>query len=213
MKKLNISTEALQPYIDKIEKLPKAQRLLICFGTVFVILGVFAWFTAWPKYDRYRELKAEIETMEEKLAAMKIEAAKLPRYREKWENTKAQFALVKKKLPEEKEIPDLLTSISQSGQEVGLEFLLFQPKGETRKDFFAEIPVAIEVKGGYHNLGQFLAKVASLPRVVNIKDLKLVPRGDSAILKTTCTAVTYRFVDKPAGKKGGKKNKKKKKKR
>jgi Tfp pilus assembly protein PilO len=37
----------------------------------------------------------------------------------------------------------LLTSISDAGQAVGLDFLLFQPKSEKKKEFYAEIPVAI----------------------------------------------------------------------
>jgi type IV pilus assembly protein PilO len=120
--------------------------------------------------------------------------------------------LVKQALPNKKEIPGLLISISQSGHDCGLEFLLFQPQNEIPKDFYAEIPVSITVTGGYHNLGQFLSKVASLSRVVNIQNLSLRPEKDATVLKTTCTAVTYRFTDQPAqpAAKGKTKPKKKK---
>lgn len=212
MKKPNISTEALQPYIEQIEKLPKVQRLVICFGTIAVILGLFIYLSAWPKYDKINKLSTEIEKLDKQLASMKIEAAKLPQYRKKLEDSKAEFALVKKKLPEEKDIPDLLNSISSSGKEAGLELLLFQLEKEVQKDFYAEIPVSIKIHGGYHNLGQFLSKVASLSRVVNIRNLVLRPDKGSSILTTSCTAVTYRFVDKPAAKKASKKSKKRKKK-
>ena len=207
MKKPKISSEAFQPYIEQIERLPKVQRLLICFGAIIIFLGAFIWFSAWPKYDKVNKLGNEIEKLDKKLASMKIEAAKLPQYRKKLEDSKAEFALVKKKLPEKKDIPDLLTSISQSGHDAGLDFLLFQPKKEVSKDFYAEIPVSIIVTGGYHNLGQFLSKVAGLPRVVNVRDINLKPQGGSSV-RTSCTAVTYRFVDKPKAKKKNKKKRK-----
>lgn len=105
------------------------------------------------------------------------------------------FKVVRKALPEKKEIPDLLTSISQSGHDAGLDFLLFEPKNEEMKDFYTEIPVSIIVSGNYHNLGLFLSKVASLPRVVNVRDLSLKPVQGGAGLNTSCTAVTYRFVE------------------
>ena len=210
MKKPTISTEAIQPYIEKIERLSKAQRLIICFGTIAIFLGLFIYLAAWPKYEKINKLGNEIEKLDKQLASMKIEAAKLPQYRKKWEDSKAEFALVKKKLPEEKDIPDLLTSISNSGQEAGLEFILFQPEKEVQKDFYAEIPVSIQVRGGYHNLGQFLSKLASLSRVVNVRDLVLNPDKNASILTTSCTAVTYRFVDKPVQAKKATKGKRRK---
>ncbi|MBU4318940.1 MAG: type 4a pilus biogenesis protein PilO [Proteobacteria bacterium] len=211
MKKINISTEAILPYIAKIEKLPKTQRLVIFFGSFLLIIGAFSYLSFWPNYQSFQKINKELEKLDKQLAEMKVEAAKLPMYEKQMEESRIQFALVKSALPEKKEIPGLLTSISQSGHDSGLEFLLFQPQKETQKDFYAEIPVAITVTGSYHNLGQFLSKVASLSRVVNIRDLALRPEKDLTVLKTTCTAVTYRFSDMPAEPKKGKSKPKKKK--
>jgi type IV pilus assembly protein PilO len=213
MKKLNISTEAVLPYIEKIERLPKAQRLAIFFGSFLLIIGAFAYLSFWPNWQEYQKLNKELAGLDKQLAEMRVEAAKLPMYEKQIEESRVQFALVKSALPNKKEIPGLLTSISQSGHDCGLDFLLFQPQNEIPKDFYAEIPVSIILTGSYHNLGQFLSKVASLSRVVNIQNLALRPEKDSTVLKTTCTAVTYRFTDQPAkpAEKGKTKPKKKKK--
>jgi type IV pilus assembly protein PilO len=84
-----------------------------------------------------------------------------------------------------------------------------------RKEFYAEIPVAMNVVGGYHDLAVFFDKVARLSRIVNIKNISMAPRAkDSLELNTTCTAVTYKFVEpappKPSDKKSKRKKKKKK---
>jgi type IV pilus assembly protein PilO len=111
-------------------------------------------------------------------------------------------------LPESAEIPSLLAGISQAGKDAGLEFFLFQPKAEVRKEFFAEIPVDINVSGSYHQVALFFEKVSKLPRVVNIRDIKMTPQSKekSGVLTTNCQAVTYKFIDAPAeppkGKKG-----------
>jgi type IV pilus assembly protein PilO len=122
------------------------------------------------------------------------------------QEAEVQFKRAMTALPEKEEIPSLLTSISRSGQDVGLEFLLFEPKLEVRKDFYAEIPVSIEVNGGYHDLAIFFDKVARLNRIVNIKNISMERKKDNQELSTKCTAVTYKFVE-PAPKKPGSKKK------
>ncbi len=128
-------------------------------------------------------------------------------YRSKMKAAEAEFQLALKALPEKKEIPSLLTNISRSGQSSGLEFLLFQPQKNVQKEFYDEIPVAIQVDGNYHNVATFFAKVAQLSRIVNIRNIHI---GWGALkLRTKCTAVTYRFVEKVEQKETKKKKKKK----
>jgi type IV pilus assembly protein PilO len=106
-----------------------------------------------------------------------------------------QFKIAMRALPEKEEIPSLLTSISKSGQDVGLEFLLFEPKSEVKKDFYAEIPVAMNVIGGYHDLAIFFDKVARLSRIVNIVNIDMARSKEGSNWNTTCTAVTYKFIE------------------
>jgi type IV pilus assembly protein PilO len=106
-------------------------------------------------------------------------------------------------LPEKEEIPTLLTGISKAGKDSGLNFVLFQPKPDVEKEFYAEIPVAMKVRGDYHGVATFFESVAGLNRIVNIRDITITPDKDSSNLSTTCTAVTYKFIEpskKPAKK-------------
>lgn len=206
MKKIKFSLEKLEPVIERIEKLSTVQRILIYTLTFILIIGLVGWFGVWPKWQQIDALKAEKEDLDGKLIVARRNAAQLPKLKAKMEAAQERFKLVMRALPETQEIPSLLTSISMSGKEAGLQFMLFQPGGEASRDFYAEIPVAINVLGGFHNVVEFFDRVASLNRIVNIKDIKMAPTstGKSAKgeLNTTCTAVTYKFVDKaPADKK------------
>jgi type IV pilus assembly protein PilO len=78
-----------------------------------------------------------------------------------------------------------------------MEFLLFEPKAEVPRDFYAEIPVAMNIRGDYHNLAVFFDKVARLSRIVNINDISITPGKEARELSTACTAVTYKFVEPP----------------
>jgi type IV pilus assembly protein PilO len=207
--------KAIEPFFEKVEKLSKVQRILISTGFFTLLAGVFIYFLLWPKFEKINLLKADLKEIEKKLTAAKRNAADLNKFQAKMKEAEAQFKLAMKKLPEKEEIPSLLTSISNSGQQVGLEFLLFEPKPEKVKEFYAEIPVAMSIKADYHNLAIFFDQVARLSRIVNIRDIRIghTKSKDSKDLSTRCTAVTYKFIETPPKKKSKSKKKSKKRKK
>ncbi|MCK4620091.1 MAG: type 4a pilus biogenesis protein PilO [Desulfobacterales bacterium] len=195
MKKFDIFLKPIEPLFEKVGNISKVHRILICVATFIVITGLFVYFLYLPKFENLNQLNSEYKSLEQRLASAKKRAAKLNKYREDMKLAEAKYKIAMKALPDKKEIPSLLTSISESGKEAGLEFLLFQPESEINKDFYAEIPVSIKVAGNYHNVGLFFDKVSRLPRIVNIKDIVIATPREGDMLNTSCTAVTYRFVE------------------
>ena len=195
-------------FFAKIEELSKVQRILIFSGVFIAIIAIFVFLLYKPKLAQISTLKKQRDTLKQKLVVAKKNSADLKKFQQQMKEAEVQFKMAMRQLPEKEEIPSLLTSISRSGQDVGLEFLLFEPKSEVRKEFYAEIPVAMQVKGGYHDLAVFFDKVARLSRIVNIKNIKMGRAKDSTDLNTSCMAVTYKFVE-PAPDEKSKKKKKK----
>ena len=204
----NIGTlKGADSFFAKIEQLSKVQRILI-FSSVFIaIIAIFVFLLYKPKLEKISNLNNQLNALEQKLVVAKKNAADLKEFQKKMQEAEVQFKTAMKALPEKEEIPSLLTSISRSGQDVGLEFLLFEPKSEARKEFYAEIPVAMQVRGGYQDLAIFFDKVARLSRIVNIKNIEMGRAKDSMDLNTSCTAVTYKFVEPAPPKKDNKKKK------
>jgi len=207
MKKIKISLEALSPVFEKVEKISKMQRMMIYFGTITILIGAFVYFSYLPKYKTVDKLNQKYDNLEQQLATAKINAMQLGKFRNNMKKVEKDYRSVMKALPQKQEIPDLLESISEAGQVVGLEFLLFQPKAEIRKDFYAEIPVSIQVAGNYHNVGLFFDRVSNLPRIVTIQAVKMTPLKGGDKLITSCSAVTYKFVEEAPPEKSGKKKK------
>lgn len=198
---------SFEPLFEKLEKMPKNYRLLISAGIFLLIIAGFVWLAYLPKYETIDKLDKELADLEKELTTAKRNARDLAKFQQKMKEAEVQFKLVMKSLPEKEEIPSLLTSVSDSGRDSGLEFLLFQPKGEVKKDFYAEIPVSIRVNGQYHNVAVFFDRVARLNRVVNIRDINMSPTKDENLV-TSCTAVTYKFIEEQPKKQPSKKNKK-----
>lgn len=168
---------------------------------------MYLWYI--PTSTTIFELTTQREDLAAKLTTTKAAASGLNTYAKKYEDAKTDFKLALQLLPDKREIPGLLDSISTAGRIAGLEFLLFQPQDETPKDFYSMIPVSIKVRGGYHSFGIFLDNVSKLPRIVNItnvtigrnsgdtKEAKVKRESKSAgmVIEASCVAVTYRFVE------------------
>ncbi|MCF8050974.1 MAG: type 4a pilus biogenesis protein PilO [Desulfobacterales bacterium] len=194
-KKLQISADKLEPFFDKLSKLSMLYRFLICIVTYALLVAPFVWFSYLPKYEQIGKLEKEFEDLDNKLRIARTKALQLARMEALLEEAKDKFDLAKKKLPQAREIPDLLANITASGQESGLQFYLFEPRAESRKDFYAEIPVSIRVEGSYKDTAMFFYRVAGLSRIVNLKNISMEPKGPDKNISTSCNAVTYMFVE------------------
>jgi type IV pilus assembly protein PilO len=138
-----------------------------------------------------KELRSSFERKQRK-------AANFDAYRDQLAEIERSFGTMLRQLPGKTEIPNLLVDISQTGLAAGLQEELFQPMGEVRKDFYAEKPIKIRLKGAYHEFGQFVSDIAALPRIVTLHDISIVPENageteDALVLNVT--AKTYRYLD------------------
>ena len=203
MKKIDFSS--LEPFFEKLGKLSRIQRILISCGILALFFGVFFYFFFLPKHKEINKLEEDIAKLDKKLTVAKKNAKDLKKFQKKMKEAEIQFKLVMKSLPEKKEIPALLASVSMSGKDSGLEFELFQPKNERPKNFYAEIPVSIKVRGNYHNTARFFDEVVRLARIVNIQNITMKPNKSATSITTSCTAVTYKFIEAPPKKKKSKK--------
>ena len=192
--------------------LPKLGVLLLV-----LVLIVFAsyWFDWDEQITKINGETSKEEGLRKKFIEKKTEAVNLPSYQKQLEDIEKQFGALLKQLPGKSEMDALLTDINQAGLGRGLQFELFKPAGgETRRDFYAELPISIKVSGNYHDIGAFASDISKLSRIVTLNDIALAPssaKGGGLVLDAT--AKTFRYLDeqelaqqkKAAPAKGGKK--------
>ena len=202
----------------KLSKLGRIHKLLISVGILGALWGCFVWFLFMPQKEQITKLAGDLKSAKSKLVRLKNVEKNLRTFRKKYQATELEFKNALKLLPDNEEIPTLLSSISNLGAQSGLEFILFQPQKEQPRNFYAEIPLKLEVTGPYHNVATFFDKVSRLSRIVNIGNVKMTQmkaaktQSDVVLLKTACTATTYKFIETKKEPKKGKRRKKRKRK-
>jgi type IV pilus assembly protein PilO len=189
-------------FSDKVAQMSKVQRILVFVLAIVVIAGGLGFPLVYQNLQTASELKLKLKESQDRLEAAKQEAKDNEAVKKEYDQKQRDFEDAKHALPEKAEIPGLLEGVATAGRQAGIQFTQFNPKEETGKDFFAEIPVDLAFNGSYHAMGQFFANVANLSRIVNIKNLKIAPGRDATgptwrVLVASCQAVTYRVLETP----------------
>jgi len=199
-------------FFERVEKMKMPVRIAIFCGTILVLAGAFIYFLYLPISEEIDKTEKEIVTLEQKLNQAKVRAKRRDALEEEYAQVDAQFKEALKLLPDSKEIPSLLTTLSRLGAASSLDIRHVRLQQDRPKDFYMEIPVSLEVSGPYHNVAVFFDKVGRMERIVNILNVSMKPTQErSTTLVTTCDAVTYRFKGETDVTETKKQNKKKKK--
>jgi type IV pilus assembly protein PilO len=166
--------------------------LLVC-GLVGV--GGYFWLIT-DQQDQFGQVQRQEAALKQEFESKQDRAANLENYKKQLAVMQESFGAMRRQLPDSTEVAELLVDVSQTGLAAGLEFELFQPQAETPREFYAELPIKIRVKGTYHEFGAFISGLASLPRIVTIHNVHIRPVGkgsDQLVLEAT--AKTYRYLD------------------
>ncbi len=188
----------IAPIFQWASTLSGLQKLLVIFVSFSLIVTGSYFFIFRPKLATIERLKIQLSSKKNTLVIYKRKAAILPKMEETLKGLKEELDRAMAALPNEKEIPTLITEISRAGKKTGLTFVFFKPKSEQIKEnFYAEIPVSMKLTGRFHQLAHFFDEVSRLYRIVNIENVKIkLTKKDGNKLDMSCEAVTYMFINK-----------------
>ncbi|TMA58274.1 MAG: hypothetical protein E6J80_05260 [Deltaproteobacteria bacterium] len=183
---------------DRILDLPDKQRVLIYSGGAVLIVLLYTFWFYLPRSKEIVAKRERIQSLETERAALQALLSDPNKAKAEKAEIEGHFNQVKAQLPEQKEIPELLRQVSNLGRDSGLEVLLFRQKPETIQELYAEVPVEMAVRGGYHQIALFFDQVRHLDRIVNIADTSMknpqMVNGQLQI-EASFSATTYRFLN------------------
>src|SRR5437763_6286017 len=193
---------------ERLEAIPPLYRWLAIPGVVVFLAALYWYFLYQPYAEEMSTLQEKIESGHQTIDKYKQIAAKLEPFRAQVSDLEAKLHALLRELPESREIPGLIRQISDLGIRTGLQISLIKPQPEQRKEFYAEIPIQVRVKGQYHAVGRFFDDLVHLERIISVSGIQI----EATSQETQCLATTFRFLDEAeanevaaSAKKGGKK--------
>src|SRR5438876_374224 len=184
--------------LDDLLDRPAGQKLGILAG-VIVAVAVLDWqYWYGPQARALTETQSHVTERRLELEGKRAKANVRAEAERQLRDLTAELRRAQARLPDQREIADLLSSIAASGRSAGLEITLFRQKPEAYHDFYAGVPVEMQMRGTYHELATFLDRVKRLDRIVNVTDIHLTKphiENDRMLLEATCMVTTFRFLD------------------
>jgi type IV pilus assembly protein PilO len=179
--------------VEKIGIWPLPAKVLV----IVLLMGLVFFLTYYLKIS---DLNVSLATEQAKEVALKetyktksFEAANLEAYRAQMEEMNSTFKSLISRLPSKTEIPGLLDDIGARGTESGLKINDVTIEEQKVAEYYIEVPIKINVDGGYHDIGGFVSGVAGMPRIVTLHDYVITKKKDSNILNMQILAKTYRY--------------------
>ena len=183
--------------LERLYKLPRSQRFLV-FGISYIAIIIVAFFLlispTLTDIDTTNARNAELSAKRDEATRR---AANKPAFEAELSEMNIQLKKALRELPEDREIPALLSEIDSLARKAGLEVRKFQPLPEVTKEYYAEVPVQIVMDGGYHEVGVFFDKVSKMNRIVSVSDVVLSDAAEisgETQLTVSGKVVTYRFL-------------------
>ena len=172
--------------------LPQAMLLVGLLVAIVAMGYFFDWQDEMESLDAGRQQEAKLK--DEYVAKMQ-QAINLDLYRQQLREIDSSFGALLRQLPNRSQMDALLVDINQAGLGRGLQFDLFRPApAETKREFYAELPVTLKLNGSYHDMGQFASDIGQLSRIVTLNDIALTGGRDGNLVMDV-TAKTFRYLD------------------
>ncbi|MEF9977278.1 MAG: type 4a pilus biogenesis protein PilO [Thermomonas sp.] len=193
--------------INNIGAWPRQAQMGFCVIVAVIIVLLGWWLFVRGKQQELEKLEGQETELRAEFEGKQGRASNLEPLKQQLAQMEQQLQQMLRQLPSKTEMPDLIVDISQTALATGIQNELFQPAGETKKEFYAEKPIALRMVGTYHQFGAFVSGVASLPRVVimTMHDISLQPKdaktnpnariGPNSPLELAGTVKTYRYLD------------------
>lgn len=171
--------------------LPRITTLIGLFAALIFAAFWFGWQAQWNDLEAKQQEEARLKNdwLEKKKQAVNLEE-----HRNQLAEIERSFGALLKQLPNATEMESLLIDINQAGLGRGLKFDLFKPGSTVVHDFYAELPIIVNITGNYHDFGAFTDDIAKLPRIVTLNNVVIEPAGKSGELSLKTTAKTFRYL-------------------
>jgi type IV pilus assembly protein PilO len=164
-----------------------AMMLMVCVAVV----GIGVYFDTLDQLTRLKSAEGKESALTREFEEKQKKAVNLQDYEDQLTQIESLLDKMIREMPTEEEVASLLIDISQTGLASGLEFKLFKPDTPIRKDFYSELPINIQVKGSYEELGLFVSGLAALPRIVTLHDVNITPEVKDGKLLMSAVVKTY----------------------
>lgn len=172
----------------------------IGIGAALMILSAVVYFVVFygdvatsikAEQGRERQLRADLAEAQKAQHAYQLDLAELSDRQQRQRE-------LNKILPATTEYPAFLSAVQSVANVAGVSLSAWTPQDEAPEQFYARVPMRLELEGRYHQVAKFFYNVGQLDRIINMENISITEphtKGDEVLLKVTALATAFHSID------------------
>ncbi|MBC7793570.1 MAG: type 4a pilus biogenesis protein PilO [Clostridia bacterium] len=188
----------MEKLIERYADTAPRERYIAMAAIVTLILAGF-WYFFWSdQSDQIVNREQQYQSLERERIEKQAYVDNLAQYEARLNELQNSLNEAREQLPDDPDVPQLLAQLDNRARQAGLAISRFEPKGEKKQDFYAEINFDMDVRGSYHEIATFIDSVGKLDRIVNVIGISMdQPKtvNQKVVVQSDFTVRTYRFID------------------
>jgi type IV pilus assembly protein PilO len=189
----------------KFGEMSLATRAGILFLAAAMVGAAYYYIYFNPMYQANQELATKIKDKKDENERLKTFEPKLAEVTRNMAILQQQLEIQKKIVPDDKDADQFIKLLHDTAATSGIEIRRYTAMPVSNKEFYSEVPFAIDIDGPYYSVLNFFQRVAELERIVNVSNMQMgnTKSGSAAKVKTayqyapgetvlaSCTATTF----------------------
>ncbi|RLB58660.1 MAG: hypothetical protein DRI34_04235 [Deltaproteobacteria bacterium] len=187
----------MEKFYAAVQKLPLVQKVAFLVFVVAMLIGGHYFLIFQDQQGELKKLDRQIKKLDDERQEKQEIAANLSTFTKMVEFLKQKLAEKNKNLPENTNMDQLLKTLNEISLKSDIRIVKFVPLKEVRRNFYAEIPVAMSLEGNYHEVLTFFDSVGKEDRIINITNITMKDpsmQNGKIVLKVDCQAKTFRML-------------------
>jgi len=174
----------------KFGEMSLAARAGILFLAAAIVGAAYYYVYFNPLYQANQQLAAKINDKKAENDRLRTFEPKLAEVNRNMAILQQQLEIQKKIVPEEKDADQFIKLLHDTAATSGIEIRRYTALPVNNKEFYSEVPFAIDIDGPYYSVLNFFQRVGELERIVNVSNMQMGNTKNSSAAKVK-TSYTY----------------------
>ncbi len=158
---------------------PEKKKIFLVGGVAIVVLFVYFQLLLGPALGRIGRVRSEARQLRQSLKAVQAGLSQLPQMEKKTTRLREKVRMAEDHFPSKLELPELLERLSEVAETSDVKIVEIEPtkplslESGGDQPLYEEVPIALNAKSGYHELGLFINQLENSKRYFVVKDIRI----------------------------------------
>ena len=175
----------------KFSEMSLGARAGVLFVAAAMIGAAYYYVYFNPLYQANQQLATRLNDKKAENDRLRLFEPKLAEENRKMAILQQQLEIQKRIVPEDKDADQFIKLLHDTAATSGIDIRRYTALPVNNREFYSEVPFAIDIDGPYYSVLNFFQRVAELERIVNISNMQMANMKNGSAAKVKNSSYTW----------------------